>query len=87
MYSLGKAVATELTSAGGGPTWLQDSRRLLYDSGPEIHLLDTTTRRDRILYRTVPNDLDIAGQPGGVQDWLYFAKVSREADIWGFDLQ
>ena len=77
----------ELTQEGAAPTWLSDSTRLLYETGVELHLIDSKSRNDRIILRTDPYAIELSGQSGGVRDWIYFSLLSTEADVWSFELQ
>ena len=87
IYSIRSGEATRLREEGTSPTWMPDSRHLLYENGTELHLLDTITRADRIIMRTAPYELELGSRSGGVRDWIFYSLISREADIWSFELQ
>jgi serine/threonine protein kinase len=76
-----------LTNEGAAPVWLADSRRLLYETGIELHLFDAVSRRDRVILRTDPNAIELGSRSGGVHEWIYYSLLSTEADIWSFELQ
>jgi eukaryotic-like serine/threonine-protein kinase len=76
-----------LTNQGAAPVWLADSRRLLYETGIELHLIDSQTRSDQVIMRTDPYVIELGSRSGGVRDWIYFSLLTNEADIWSFDLQ
>ena len=79
--------AVRLRDEGSSPVWLPDSRHLLYESGSELHLLDTVSRVDRIIMRTAPYELELGTRSGGARDWIHYSLISKEADIWSFELQ
>ena len=87
MYNVKGGEAVRLRDEGSSPAWLVDSRRLLYESGSELHLLDTVSRVDRIIMRTAPYELELGTRSGGARDWIYYSLISKEADIWSFELQ
>jgi Tol biopolymer transport system component len=67
----------QLTSYGGNPLWLNDSRRILFSNGPKLGIVDTETK-------TVHDVEGVAGATGISRDnrWLYFQQNSVESDIW-----
>jgi hypothetical protein len=87
MYAVKGGEAVRLRDEGAAPIWLADSRRLLYETGSELHLLDTVSRVDRIIMRTAPYELELGTRSGGVRDWIYYSLITKEADIWAFEMQ
>lgn len=77
-----------LTDFGEWPVWLPDSRHILFAArlGREFHLLDTRTRRTRMVY-SVPRDT--LGPPRLTRDGraAFFSRRVTEADIWLINLQ
>jgi Tol biopolymer transport system component len=72
--------ATETTYIGG-PCWLRDSRRLVFNFLDKIMLIDSYTKElqeilslasDRLSCLDITND----------DDFIYFTREHREADIW-----
>jgi Tol biopolymer transport system component len=77
----------QLTDQGAAPVWLADNRRLLYETGLQLHLIDSVSRTDRIIMRTDPYAIELGSRSGGVREWIYFSLLSTEADVWTFDFQ
>jgi hypothetical protein len=65
--------------------WLADSRRLLYETGVELHLVDSNSRSDRVILRTGPSVIELGHRSGGIRDWIYLSLLSEEADVWTFE--
>jgi Tol biopolymer transport system component len=86
IYPVKDGQVVQLRDVGAAPSWLADSRRLLYETGAELHLLDTVSHVDRIIMRTAPYELELGTRAGGVRDWIYYSLISRQADIWSFEL-
>jgi TolB protein len=87
VYRLKDANFVQLTNDGAAPTWVSDSRHLLYETGTELHLMDPISRRDQVIFRTDPYTIELASRSGGVREWIYFSLLSTEADVWSFELQ
>jgi eukaryotic-like serine/threonine-protein kinase len=87
IYALNSGRIVQLANRGDTPIWLADSRHLLYQNGPELHLVDTASRADRIVMHNEPYDFELGNRSGGLRDWLYFSLISTEADVWTFKLQ
>jgi Tol biopolymer transport system component len=87
VYSIRDGSAVPLTTQGAAPVWLADSRRLLYETGFELHLIDSVTRSDQVILRTEPYVIELGSRSGGVRDWIYVSLLSTEADVWTFDIR
>jgi serine/threonine protein kinase/Tol biopolymer transport system component len=82
LYSVAERRYVRLTERGEGPTWLSDSRHLLYMDGREIFLLDARTRRARRVLAAPPGSSyeDLSLSPD--DRVLYLVRVVDEGDIW-----
>jgi hypothetical protein len=87
IYWLKDGSIVRLTREGAAPTWLADSTRLLYETGVEVHLIDSKTRSDTVILRTDPSVIELGSRSGGVREWIYFSLLSTEAHVWSFELQ
>jgi Tol biopolymer transport system component len=82
LYSPASGSYVRMTDRGEGPTWLSDSRRLLYAAGNDIFLLDTRSRRSRRILSPPPGSAyeDLSLSPD--DRVLYLARSMDEGDIW-----
>jgi serine/threonine protein kinase/Tol biopolymer transport system component len=82
LYSVADRNYVRLTERGEGPTWLSDSRHLLYVDGREIRLLDARTRRTHRVLAAPPGSSyeDLSLSPD--DRVLYLVRVADEGDIW-----
>jgi Tol biopolymer transport system component len=82
IYSFETKTYERLTETGEFPSWLSDSRRLLFEDKGAIHLLDRVTKERR--------EILSAGQASGYGNIsispdnreIYFTVRSEEGDIW-----
>ena len=82
LYSFAKQRYEQLNRTGFYPTWLNDSRRLLFREGNELFLLNRQTGQTKKIYSVnPPNQLSHCLISRDNQR-LYFTSVSAEADIW-----
>ena len=67
------------------PSWLPDSRHILYSTDNKIFLLDTQTKKSREIYASPNLQLrsPFVSRDGRL---LYFTAYSAESDIWLLDL-
>jgi len=79
IYSFADQRYVELADRGANPIWLNDSRRLIFGSGP-LYLHDYKTRQSRFLYQA---GTSIFGALSLSRDnrRLYYSLRSSEADI------
>jgi Tol biopolymer transport system component len=82
LYSLADRSYMRITDRGEGPTWLSDSRRLLYWDSGKLLLLDTRSRASRQVLATPPDSDydDLALSPD--DRILYLARNTEQGDIW-----
>jgi Tol biopolymer transport system component len=81
-YSLRTRTYTRLTTDGGYPVWLPDSRRLIYVAGgKDFVLVDTVSRKARKMFSV---DRDVIGPAQLSRDGraMYFSRRVTEADVW-----
>jgi eukaryotic-like serine/threonine-protein kinase len=84
LYSLKERTYLRLTDQGEGPTWLSDSRHLLYSEadGTKIFLLDTLSRTSRPVL-TAPRGAKYEDFTLSPDDrTLYLARNTEEGAIW-----
>jgi eukaryotic-like serine/threonine-protein kinase len=82
LYSVREGRYLRLTERGEAPTWLSDSRHLLYVDDREIHLLDAQTRRAQRVLTAPPGSVyeDLSLSPD--DRLLYLVRVMNDGDIW-----
>ena len=82
LYSLERRNYVRLTDRGEWPTWLSDSRRLLYREGGQLLLLDTVSRASRPVL-TIPSGSEFNDFSASADNrMLYLARDTEEVDIW-----
>jgi Tol biopolymer transport system component len=82
LYSLAGKSYLRVTERGHAPTWLSDSRRLLYWDGGTLFLLDTLSRTSRQVL-TTPSGSDYNDFCLSPDDRvLYLARNTEQGDIW-----
>jgi Tol biopolymer transport system component len=81
LYSLTDRRYVRITDRGQWPTWLSDSRHLLYRDGDSLFLLDTVSRASRQVL-TIPPGSDYNDFSLSPDDRvLYLARNTEEGDI------
>jgi len=86
VYSLDSQKYETLTDSGGGPVWLSDNRRLLFQNRGTLLLLDTQTKKVTELLTVAPQGL--GGFSVARDDRsIYFSLLTEEADVWMMTLQ
>jgi Tol biopolymer transport system component len=81
-YSLRAKTYARLTSDGGYPVWLPDSRRLIYVAGgKDFMLVDAVSRKTRKIF-SVQRDVIGPAQLSRDGRAMYFSRRVTEADIW-----
>jgi Tol biopolymer transport system component len=81
-YSFASRHYERLTDFGEWPTWLPDSRRILFVANRDaFYVLDSRTKEVRKIF-SVPRD--VIGPPRLTRDGrtAYFSRRSTEGDIW-----
>jgi Tol biopolymer transport system component len=81
IYSLESGKLERLTDLGLRPAWLSDSRRLVYQNGERIYLIDTRVGKPRELLSIAPYRADIITVSRDDR-LIYFDATVSEADIW-----
>lgn len=75
-----------ITKAKGAiPSWLSDSRRMVYAEGNKVFLVDTETKQIKELLTLEP---EVPRSPFVSKDgkFLYYVAHSNKSDIWLFDI-
>jgi Tol biopolymer transport system component len=85
VYSLEPKQYQRLTELGTQPVWLADSRRLLFVDQGALHIVDSLSGETHEFLSITP---DAVGYPSISDDnrWIYFSRVSTQADIWMLSL-
>ncbi len=81
VYDFDTGTSTEL-GRGGQPVWLRDSRRMVMESGSNLELVDTITRRSKVLLSVAPKHVEGRLSISPDNRTIYFTASSTEADIW-----
>jgi len=81
-YSLSRGTVEQLKLIGGArPVWLPGAQRFLFARGGRCMLFDMATRTERELFSVAPNRIFAIGPtPDGRR--IYFAQMTRDADLW-----
>jgi hypothetical protein len=82
LYSLLDKTYVRLTDRGESPTWLSDSRRLLYWDEERLLLLDTLSKASRQVLTTPRGSADNNLCLSPDERVLYLARNTEESDIW-----
>jgi serine/threonine protein kinase/Tol biopolymer transport system component len=90
VFSLARSTFEVLTDSGGFfqgqplalPTWLSDSRRLLYGDGGDLLLLDTATRRKTLLLAAPADSAYLTFHAVDGDRTVYLGRSFSEADVW-----
>ena len=82
VYSFQSRLYEKITDSGSAPSWLSDSRRVLFSAKGKLMLADTKTRKVRELLSPVPGksfDVPLAATDDRM---IYFSQTSIGSDIW-----
>ena len=71
-----------LTSFGMNPVWLRDGRRLLFQWGSGLYLVDTRAPEPRRVFSSVPDSLGEVFSLSSDDRWIYVSLDRTEADAW-----
>ncbi|MCA1636448.1 MAG: hypothetical protein LC802_22855 [Acidobacteria bacterium] len=86
VYSFESQQYEKLTDFGGGPVWLSDSRRLLFDSQGKLYLIDSQSKKVREILSVAPSRFQFVTLSRDDRQ-IYFSLVTTEADIWLMNLE
>ena len=64
------------------PRWVNDSRRLLFAAAGKIHILDTRTRKTRVVLAAEGYDIEPCFDLSRDSRAIYFSLPMIEANIW-----
>ena len=82
-YSLQSKAFERLTKVGEWPTWLPDSRRILFTdgTGKYFYVIDSVTKEQKTVYTA---DREVLGGPRLSRDGrtVYFSRRVTQSDIW-----
>jgi Tol biopolymer transport system component len=81
-YDLATKKIEILADFGKRPVWLNDSRRLLYDTGRTLLLLDTGSKMSRQVLSLDPGEGFWPSSLTADNRDIYLSVIRREADIW-----
>jgi Tol biopolymer transport system component len=85
IYSVQTGEYTRISNFGQHPSWLKDSRRLVFTRGvPQdsaLYLVDSQTRKIHQVLSVAPNEVRVAAI-SPYNRWIYFTLQTTEADIW-----
>jgi serine/threonine protein kinase/Tol biopolymer transport system component len=82
-YDLTSGEYKELSLQGSFPSWLDDSRRLIYGEGSEIKMMDTVTGKSRVILSVAPDEvLNNSLKISTDNRTIYFTRSVTESDIW-----
>jgi Tol biopolymer transport system component len=82
LYSPAHGRFVRVADRGWGPCWLPDSRRLLYWDDKGLFLLDTRSRRSRLVLAAAPGSYYNDLSPSADGRVLYLARIADVGDIW-----
>jgi serine/threonine protein kinase len=80
IYTLASRTYDEATRLGGSPEWLPDGRRLLFTSGRELLLLDTTTKISKPLFSSPRERIGAPGLSPDARE-IYLGIGKAQSDI------
>ena len=81
VYDLATRTILDLKQAGQ-PVWLNDSRRLIMESGADLRLVDSATGRFKVLLSFASHHIETRSSLSPDNRTFYFTATSTEADIW-----
>jgi eukaryotic-like serine/threonine-protein kinase len=85
LYALDTHQYERLTDFGARPVWLSDNRRLLFDDGYKLYLVDSHSKRVREVLSIDPDRVERFSLSRDDRH-LVIQRTSRESDIWLFTL-
>jgi serine/threonine protein kinase len=85
-YSLAERKYERLADVEGYPMWLSDSRRFIFSGEGKAYILDTVTKRVRVVFDMGQQQIRSVGIAKDDR-LLYFSVYESESDIWLLDLQ
>ena len=68
-------------SGGSAMAWLQDNRRALFTVDATVFIIDTSTKKNRLLFSSAPDKI-LGFRLSRDNRWIYYIRESVEADIW-----
>jgi Tol biopolymer transport system component len=81
VYAFATRRHMRLTTYGGSPVWLADSRRILFNSDNKVMLVDSQTREVRVV-ATLPSLQTEKVAISADNRVIYVGVTTTEADIW-----
>ena len=81
LYTLDTHQYERLTDFGLRPVWLSDNRRLLFDDGYKLYLVDSHSKRVREVLSIDPDRVERFSLSRDDRH-LVIMRTSRESDIW-----
>ncbi len=81
VYSFESQQYEKLTDFGGGPVWLSDSHRLLFDYQGKLYLVDGQSKNFHEVLSVAPHRFHFFALSRDNR-LIYFSLVTTEADIW-----
>jgi len=82
LYSFETKSYDDLTPFGDSPTWLRDSRRLLFIDESALHLVDRLTKKYQVVLSPKPQVFFSLSQLSADNKTVYLTLSNLEADIW-----
>jgi hypothetical protein len=82
VYSLDTKEYRKLMVSGSRPLWLDDSRRLLFNTGEALCLTDVDSESVHEVFSVSPDRLTLRPSISSDNRTLYFTRSKSGADIW-----
>lgn len=79
---VGAEEAEPIADYGMNPVWLRDGRRLLFQWGTSLYLVDSNAPEPRVVFSSVPDRLGEVFSVSSDDRWIYVSLDRREADAW-----
>jgi Tol biopolymer transport system component len=86
IYSIDRQQYEDITDRGDDPTWLADSRRLLFENNGKVSLVDRVSKKAHDVFVPSSYTVNSLGQISPDNRMIYFSLIAREADIWLINL-
>jgi Tol biopolymer transport system component len=80
-YDLDSQQIEQLTDFGTRPSWLSDSRRIIFSHEDKIYLLDTQTKKRSQILSVAPHRLQSVATSKDDRS-IYYSLATTEADVW-----